>query len=166
MVHHGHNRVTELGPDNKPRWSIDGLLNPVDAVVLPGNRVLIAEYSGNKVTERDFSGKVLWEKTGLPGNPVNVQRLQNGNTFIATTGGILEVDRMGKVIYTINNLPNGCLGACKVRDGNIWYVGNTGLCVRIDTTGKELKSVQLGPTSSRRHRCVAQRRRTGYAGEQ
>ena len=148
LVHHSANQVVEIGPDNKIRWQIDGLQNPIDAVVLPGNHVLIAEYTGNKVTERDFTGKVLWEKNGLPGNPMNVQRLANGNTFIATTGGIVEVDRMGTVVYMINNLPNGCLGACKARDGSIWCLGNANVIVKMDTTGKEIKNLQLNQNFS------------------
>jgi HEAT repeat protein len=142
-VDHGQNRVVELGPDNKPRWKIENLTNPIDAVILPGNRVLIAEYSGNKVTERDFNGKILWEKANLPGSPCNVQRLPNGNTFIATTGGIIEVDRAGKEVYTINTLP-GVLAANKMRDGNIWALINDGRIMKIDSTGKELKSIQTG----------------------
>ena len=143
LIHHGNNRMVELGPDNKPRWTMEGLANPIDAVVLPGNRVLVAEFSASKVTERDFSGKVLWEKNGLPGNPVNVQRLRNGNTFIVLNNGLLEVDRTGKAVYTINNFGGGIVAACKARDGNIWCLVNEGRCVRIDTSGKELKSIPL-----------------------
>jgi HEAT repeat protein len=136
-------RVLELGPDNKQRWVITGLANPIDAVVVPGNRVLIAEYGANKVTERDFAGKVLWEKAGLPGAPVNVQRLLNGNTFIATVNGLMEVDRTGKEVYTINTI-GGVQAANKARDGSIWVLTNGGQCMRVDTTGKELKNFQLG----------------------
>jgi hypothetical protein len=99
------------------------------------------------VTERDFTGKVLWEKAGLPGNVVNVQRLPNGNTFIATVAGIVEVDRTGKEVYTINKIP-GVLAANKARDGSIWCLLNDGRCLRVDTTGKELKSIPTNQAAS------------------
>src|SRR5439155_7177891 len=59
-------RVWEAGRDGKPRWVISGLLGPMDAQVLPNGRVLIAENSGMKITERDTQGNVKWEY-GLQG---------------------------------------------------------------------------------------------------
>ncbi len=111
----GTNRVFEIGRDGKERWAIENVTGAVDAVVLPGNRVLIAEYNSRRVTERDFKGKVLWQKQ-CPGNPANVQRLRNGNTFIATDQQILEVDRAGKELYSINP-PGGVHAACRARHG-------------------------------------------------
>ncbi len=141
VVDHAQGRVYELGPDKKPRWTINGLQNPIDAVVLPGNRVLIAEYSGLKVTERDFTGKVLWEKNGLPANPTNVQRLPNGNTFIATQNCLFEVDRAGREVVAIRNL--NFLSACKAADGTIWALTANNQLLHLDATGKELKNIQL-----------------------
>ncbi len=96
----GVGRVLEVGRDGKPRWVISDLRYPVDAHVLPGNRVLIAEYKGRRITERDFQGNILWQKEGLAGEPVNCQRLPNGNTFIATETELLEVDRAGKTVWS------------------------------------------------------------------
>jgi hypothetical protein len=73
------------------------------------------------------------------GRPVNVQRLTNGNTFIATLSQILEVDRAGKVVYTINNVPGGITAAYRARNGNIICLASIGQCVIMDTTGKQLK---------------------------
>jgi HEAT repeat protein len=135
-----NNRVFELDREGKERWGIDNVPFPVDAWVLPGNRVLIAEYNGRSVTERDFKGQILWSKAGLPGNPVNVQRLGNGNTFIATDSQIFEVDRTGKEVYTINNVPGGVTAAYRARNGHIIALAQAGQCVILDTTGKQLKS--------------------------
>ncbi len=98
------NKVWECGHDGKPRWTISNVEGPVEAHVLPGNRVLIAEFSGKKVTERDLTGKVLWEKT-LPQNPTSCQRLPNGNTFIATTSAAMEVTPEGKEVYSYSLRP-------------------------------------------------------------
>ena len=135
-----NNRVFEIDRAGKQRWAIENVPFPVDAWVVPGNRVLIAEYNGRQVTERDLKGNVVWSKAGFPGNPINVQRLHNGNTFIATDQQLMEVDRGGKEIYTINNVPGGVTAAYRARNGNIVCLAQTGQCVILDTTGKQLKS--------------------------
>jgi HEAT repeat protein len=137
----GGNRVFEIDRTGKERWSIDGLNFPLDAWVIPGNRVLIAEQNSNRVTERDFKGKILWSKDGLPNPPVTAQRLPNGNTFIATNMLMLEVDRTGKEVYTINNVPGGgIIAAYRARNGNIVCLAQNGSqCIIMDTTGKQLK---------------------------
>jgi hypothetical protein len=138
------NRVYEIDRDGKERWAINNVQLPGDAWVLPRNRVLIAEYSANRITERDLTGKVLWSKDGLPGNPVSVQRLSNGNTFIATRGGaILEVDRAGKQIYLVQ-VTGGVLAAYRMRSGSIVCLTQKGDCTQVDTSGKVLKSFATG----------------------
>ncbi|HTU19218.1 MAG TPA: HEAT repeat domain-containing protein [Gemmataceae bacterium] len=135
----GRNRVFEIDRSGKERWAIEGVPFPVDAWVVGGKHVLIAEYSGRKVSERDFKGKVLWSR-GLNGLPVNVQRLSNGHTFIATLNQILELDRNGKEVYSINNIVGGITAAYRARDGRIICVANNGSrCLTLDTTGKQLK---------------------------
>ncbi|MHB1425391.1 MAG: HEAT repeat domain-containing protein [Gemmataceae bacterium] len=133
-------RVYEVDRAGKERWSITGLSWPNDAVVLPNNHVLISEYQANRVTERDFKGNIVWQK-GLGDNPINVQRLRNGNTFIATDSYVVEVDREGKELYTLRNgqmfnaayrLPNNGAIVCLQNDQ----------CVLMDTTGKVVSSFQ------------------------
>ncbi len=136
----GRNRVYEIDRNGKERWAIENVQGPFDAMVVPGNRVLIAEWNAQKVTERDFTGRLLWEKQ-LPGNPSNVQRLRNGNTFIAMNGGaIMEVDRSGKEVYTIPTVPGNTLAAYRTRQGAIVCMTFNGQCLVLDTTGKQMAS--------------------------
>ncbi|MBV9125367.1 MAG: HEAT repeat domain-containing protein, partial [Planctomycetes bacterium] len=119
-------RVLEVGPDRKVRWHIEGLALPMDAQVLPGNRVLIAEYQGGRVTERSFQGDILWEKA--VGMPINVQRLADGSTFIATQQQLLQVDRAGKETAVDYHPPGGgFLGGRKLRDGQIACITQGGI---------------------------------------
>ena len=135
----GKNRVCEIDLNGKERWAIDNLGTPADAVVLPGNHVLIAEIQGNRVTERDFKGNILWQKQ--VNQPISVQRLANGHTFIASDqGGFREVDRVGKDIYIIQNVAKGVRAAYRSLTGPIVCLTGTGECVLVDTTGKRLKS--------------------------
>jgi HEAT repeat protein len=130
-------RVYEIDRNGKERWAFN-VQGPIDAAVVPGNHVLVAEWHGNRVTERDFKGNVVWEKK-LGGPPTNAQRLPNGNTFIAVSNGaLLEVDRKGKEIYSIT--PGGVTAAYRSRKGAIVCFMQNGQCAFLDTTGKQLKS--------------------------
>lgn len=131
-------RVTEVNRNGKVRWHVDKLDYPVDAMVLPGERVLVTEWNGNRVTEYDFRGNLLWKKDGFAGRATNSQRLPNGNTFICTTSELIEVDRTGKAIYTIN-VTQGLTAGYRASNGDIVCLRNDGQCVRYDTAGKELR---------------------------
>jgi HEAT repeat protein len=139
----GMGRVTELGRDGKPRWEIANLQYPVDAWVLPGNRVLVAEYNGRKVTERDLKGGVVWEKGNFSALVVNCQRLPNGNTFVVTQNQLVEVDRAGREVFT-HNWPQGNIwSAYKTPNGQLHVLtGNE--YIRLDAAGKELKRYNTG----------------------
>jgi HEAT repeat protein len=140
----GMGRVAELGRDGKVRWQIEGLQYPVDAWVLPGNRVLVGEYNGMRVTERDFAGKILWEKSNLGDRVVNVQRLRNGHTFIAVQNGLLDVDQAGKEVGRLSR-PRGdtVWAGYRSADGTVTCLTNRQQCVRLDAAGKELKSFPI-----------------------
>jgi HEAT repeat protein len=132
-------RVIEVGRDGKIRWSVSNLKYPVDAVVLPGERVLITEWDGNRVGEWDFRGNLIWKKDGFNGRATNAQRLPNGNTFICTTNELIEVDRNGKAIYH-HTIGQGLTAGYRATNGEIVCLRNDGNVVRYDTAGKELKS--------------------------
>jgi HEAT repeat protein len=135
-------RVVEMDRDGKVRWQIDGLSYPVDAHVLPGNRVLIAETGASRITERDFKGNILWQKSDLPSSPSHVQRLANGNTFVCTYAGLMEFDPAGKTVLDIK--VEGIMSACKTADGQMIYLTGDGACVRLDAAGKEIKRFASG----------------------
>jgi HEAT repeat protein len=144
ICEHNTGKITELGRDRKPRWSFAGTQSPVDAWVLPNNRVVVAEYGRQLVTERDLKGAIIWQKQ-LNGSPRNVQRLPNGHILIATDFQVVEVDRTGKEVFTLKNLqplvgPGQLTGAYKSRKGNYICMTQNGRCVTFDANGKELKS--------------------------
>ena len=75
-------RVLELDSANHPRLEVGQLNFPLDAQLLPGDHILAAEHNGNRVTERNAKGAIVWEQP--VDLPLAAQRLANGNTFIAT----------------------------------------------------------------------------------
>lgn len=136
----GKGRVFEVGSDARPRWEITDVQGPVDAQVLPGNRVLIAEYNGRRFSERSLDGKILWEqKADAP--PINCRRLSNGHTFLATTSRIQEINPAGKVIYTIASATS-FYAARKLRNGHIAYLTTDGALFEVDESGKEVRKFQ------------------------
>jgi len=112
------NAVTVLARDGSVRWTVTDLLNPRDAQPLPGERLLVLE--DGRVTERDRRGKILWKYESEGGNGAqfgSVQRLKNGNTFIAFQNRIVEVDRSGKEV--LNLTPGNIWSARRLPDGKI-----------------------------------------------
>jgi hypothetical protein len=142
LVQPNTNQVSELNPDGKVRWQLTGLLGPVDAQVLPGDRVLVAEYSGQRVTERNLQGTVLWQK-GVPSWPISAHRLASGNTLIVMRNQVVEVNRAGKDVHTYSRPGNDLMSARKTREGHLLCLSNQGVCFQVDATGKELRSYRL-----------------------
>jgi HEAT repeat protein len=130
--------IEELGRDHKPRWSFGGIQYATDAWMLPNNRVLVSEYNGRKVSERDTKGKILWEKP-INGMPYNIQPLPQGHVLIVTSTHIMEIDRAGKQILSINNV-GSLTNAYKAKNGNIIAMTGNGVCLTLDAKGKQLKS--------------------------
>jgi hypothetical protein len=136
----GQGRVWECGRDGKPRWEVRTVKGPIDAQLLPGNRVLVAEYYAHQVSERDFQGKLLW-KYALSG-PVSCQRLPNGNTLLGSNREIVEVSPQGKAVFTLQ--PKGTLFSVqKLRNGHLVYATYEGMLVEVDNDHKELKSFRF-----------------------
>ncbi len=133
-------QVMEYGTDRKIRWQIGNLMNPRDVQVLSGDRILIAEFGAQRVCERNRRGDILWQKMTNGTNPLGAQRLRNGHTFIACANKLMEVDRSGNEVFSINRPNHDIIMARRLRDGQIVVVTNQAQCIRMDASGKQLKS--------------------------
>jgi hypothetical protein len=134
-------QVIDLDANKKERWKIDNVLFPLDVQRLSGERVLLAEYEGNRVTERNSKGEVLWSRHVM--SPLTAQRLANGNTMIATAEGLVEVTRAGKEVFSWTP-PVGqkIMRARRLPGGDTLLVTQLGTTrfVRLDRFGKEVHS--------------------------
>ncbi|MGE3808602.1 MAG: PQQ-binding-like beta-propeller repeat protein, partial [Gemmataceae bacterium] len=139
--------VQEVDRNNKVRWQFEGAQFPLDVQHLPGDRVLLAEMQGDRVTERDHKGDVKWEKK-IAG-PLMAQRLPNGNTFMANRLQLLEVDAKGNEVFT-HILPNGdsIMRAVKLRNGDIGVVTMSQQFLRLDAKGKQLSTFNVNVQTS------------------
>ena len=136
------NQVIDLDAAKKTRWTIDNIQFALDVQRLTGERVLLAEYKANRVTERNSKGEVLWSHNLA--EPLAAQRLANGNTLIANAQGLIEVTRAGKEVFSYTpQAGQRIMRARKLPGGEILLVTELGLLprfVRLDRFGKELKS--------------------------
>ena len=69
------NRVVEWDRDGKPRWQIDKLASPLDAEVLPGQRVLIAEHDTQAASPSATSRARCCGRKNSSIAPIHAQRL-------------------------------------------------------------------------------------------
>jgi HEAT repeat protein len=138
--------VWECGRDGKVTWRYDILSGPIDAHLLPGGRLLIAEHRANRVAERDRKGTILWE-TRTRNSPVACQRLANGNTFIATYDELLEVTRDGKTVWSLNP-GRRIFSATKLRNGHVVYAHSNNAVAELDASGREVRSVPCAGTGT------------------
>ena len=138
--------VLELKADKKTvNFRFEVPTYPVDAVVSGPNRVLVAEYQGGRVTERDFKGNVVWEvQTG--GNPIGVQKLPNGNVFVVTQNRLAEYDRNSKEVFSHQRPQHDIVRGRKLRNGEVALLTNNGPFIRLDAKGqKVLKTFNVPP---------------------
>jgi outer membrane protein assembly factor BamB len=137
------NKVWEIGADKKVMWEtrVDGC--PIDAQVLPGGRLLVAELNAHQVTEREQkTGNVLW--TYKINTPIACARLPNGHTFIGTNQSLHVVTPDGKEVMTYKSTDNFFIHSVqRLRNGHMVCVSMEGAVREIDPTGKEVRTVPL-----------------------
>lgn len=136
-------RVKEVTPDGKIRWEITNVQFPTDALVLPNNRVVIAEQNTNRVSERDTAtGKEIWGENFQ--QPIGLQRLSNGNLVIIGRHQVVEWDRNRKPVSTITRQQYDIVAGAKLRNGNVAVYTQQGQIVTYDKTGKQFDTFAAG----------------------
>jgi len=141
LIQANNNQIVEWDKDRKPRWTLTGLLNPWDAQWLPGNRLLVTEYNGQRVTERNLKGDILWQ-VSVPSWPMSAERLPNGQTFVVCRNMLLQYDRSGRQIFKVDR-PHDIMSARRLPSGQIVVVTSNRQILRLDRSGKELKSAMI-----------------------
>jgi hypothetical protein len=136
----GQGRVWVCRQDGKQRQEIKGGLGgPLDAHLLPNGNLLLAEYSGRRVTERDKTNKIVWQHA-MNNMVLSAQRLPNGNTLIASMNEVREVTRDGKTVFTLSK-PT-VYYATKLRNKHVLYI-DANQIVEVDAAGKQVRAINM-----------------------
>jgi outer membrane protein assembly factor BamB len=136
-------RVWACRADGKPIWEVKDVGAPSDAQLLPGGRLLVAEYQTLCATERDRTGKVLWKKQ-FTSYPTTCRRLPNGNTFIATYTELLEVAPDGQTVYSYQNpFKTEIYRAHRLNNGHLLFACGGDRIVELDASGKLVRTVKV-----------------------
>jgi len=142
----GRGAVIELDHDGRVRWRIDNLDYPVHVARPRRDRVLISEYATNRVSERDLKGNILWQRN-VGTQVLSAQRLPNGHTFVASRNSLTELGRAGNTVKTITR-PFDVLAAHRDKEGKTTVVTSNGTCLKLDRSGEQISSFNVGPLSS------------------
>jgi outer membrane protein assembly factor BamB len=135
-------RILEVSRNGRIRWQVQGLQWPWDAEVCRNGNIFVAQQNTNQVSMWSRQGKELWKS---PCNmPFYCQQLRNGNVFVACRQQISEFDINGKEISSTQMAHlNWIVGGYKFPNGHIGLVSQQGQYVRLDASGKQVKSYQL-----------------------
>jgi HEAT repeat protein len=130
-------RVWECAADGTLRWELRDLAGPMDAQVLPNDRVLVAEALTKTVREYDVKGNVKWEKK-LSVEPSGCRRLPNGNTFVTASDRVMEFAPDGAEVYCFTSKSAvRSNAACRLGDGHVLMTGvNSFQAVDVRRDGK------------------------------
>ncbi len=124
------------------RWRVKDLDLPIDAQFLDReNRLLVAEYNGNRVTERDLTGRVQqrWAVT----QPIMCQRLPNGNTLIAARNQLVEFNPKQEKVFALARPASDIVAAGRTPDGVYVIITRNGVCEQVDAEGKVLRAFNV-----------------------
>lgn len=144
----GNGSITLLGPNLKERVKLTNLAQPMDAVLLPGERIAVAEQNNSRVTIRNFQNEII--TTIQENQPIGLQLLPSGKLFVSNRNGCAEYDLNGTKgwKYDRPNNSHDVMGARRLPSGETILFVNSDQknnCVRIDKDGKDVgKPFPLG----------------------
>jgi len=138
----GGSRVWQRGRDGKERWSIGNFQGATCCDVLRNGNVLVGEPRTRRIVERDPKGTDVWQFP-INGQPIKVQRLASGNTFVATNNQFFEITPDKNTVNS-HTLPPGTFmySVDRTSDGRIVCMTSRGSIVEYDVkTGAEIRSI-------------------------
>jgi hypothetical protein len=135
---YGQYRVVTLGPDLKEKARIGGagahMLNyPSDVKKLASGNYLIAEQNGNRITERDSTGRIV--KTTNVTQPLSIDLLPGGGMVVVCRNQVVQYDKDMKQQWAFQRPSYDIMGGRRLPGGDVVFVTNTfqgGNCFRLE----------------------------------
>jgi hypothetical protein len=153
LCSYASSKVYEFDADaqdaNKPRWEVQMGMQPWAVQGLSDGRRLVAYYGGKKVVEfgpEKDAQKPVWESELLPGGPMGMHRLENGNTVVACTDAeiVVELDAQGKITKKWP-MPGRPVDVERLINGNTLVTLQNGQkVIEMDSEGKTVWSTTVG----------------------
>ena len=139
----GSDRVVELDEEGNETFEVkaDG---PWACDVTVEGRRIIGEHGGRAIVEYDDEGQQVWAVRNLPGGPMSVRRLENGNTLVALSDAnlVAEYDPQGKQAWTAKVAGRPC-DARRLPDGRTLVAAHrANRIVELDARGQEVWVVE------------------------
>ena len=147
----GRGRVAVLGPDMQERWRMMAVgLTPMDARILPNDKVLVIEMNYSRVTERDLSGKILNQRNIV--QPLVADPLADDALLVIGRSQVIEYDKTGGSTWTYNRNNGDVFSGRRMPNGDVLLVTSAPQgpnVFRIDAKGKDTgKTYTVGRVSS------------------
>lgn len=108
--------------------------------ITPEGHRLIGDHAAKAVVEYDLVGKEVWGVRNLPGGPMSVRRLDNGNTLVALSDAnvVAEYDPEGRMAWSVRVEGRPC-DARRLPDGTTLVAAHrAGRLVELDVAGNEI----------------------------
>jgi outer membrane protein assembly factor BamB len=134
---YGQYRVVTLGPDLKEKVRLGGagaaMLNyPSDVKKLPNGNYLVAEQNGNRLTERDSTGRIV--KTTNVTQPLSINPIPGGGMVVVCRNQVVQYDKDMKQQWHYQRTQYDIMGGRRLPGGDVVFVTNTfqgGNCFRL-----------------------------------
>ena len=122
---YGRYRVVTLGPDQKVKASLGGtgvnqMNYPSDVKKLPNGNYLVAEQNGNRVTERDSTGRIV--KTTTVSQPLSVDLIPEGGMVVVCRNQVIQYDKEMKQVWQFNRQQYDIMGGKRLPGGDVVFV--------------------------------------------
>lgn len=124
---YGLYRVTTLGPDLKEKAKIGGtgvnMMNyPSDVKKLANGNYLVAEQNGNRLTERDSTGKI--QKTTNVTQPLSISLIPGGGMVIVCRNQVVQYDKDMKQQWSYPRQQYDIMGGIRLPGGDVIFITN------------------------------------------
>lgn len=143
----GGGRIVELGPDLRVRWRISGVMAPADFAMLPNGDVEVLEHNYSRLRVFDTKGTQKSTRQMQDGQPLSIQRFNNGNILVAYRQAVIEYDKDWKKLNTYARANQDILSASRLGNGPVWVLvqSGPGQIIKLDDKFKELpKPIKAG----------------------
>ena len=145
---YGRYQVVTLGPDQKVKATVGGtgvaqMNYPSDVKKLANGNYLVAEQNGNRLTERDSTGRIV--KTTSVSQPLSVDLVPGGGMVVVCRNQIVQYDKDMKQTWQFTRQQYDIMGGARLPGGDVVFITqfqggpNAANCYRL--AGKNGKEV-------------------------